>query len=85
MKGMLGNRSLARAIADMGFHELRRQLEYKAAWRGGRVVVADRWYPSSKLCSCCGHKLDTWRWQCASGPALAAVRCMTATSMRQSI
>ena len=57
VKGMLGNRRLARAIADMGFHELRRQLAYKAAWRGGRVVVADRWYPSSKLCSCCGYRL----------------------------
>jgi putative transposase len=55
VKGMLGNRRLARAIADMGFYELRRQLDYKAAWRGGCVIVADRWYPSSKTCSCCGH------------------------------
>lgn len=59
VKGMLGNRRLSRAIADMGFGELRRQLAYKAAWRGGRLVVADRWYPSSKLCSCCGHRLET--------------------------
>ena len=58
IKGMLRNRRLARAIADMGFHELRRQLEYKAAWRGGRVVLVDRWYPSSKLCSGCGYRLD---------------------------
>ncbi|MGF6276285.1 transposase, partial [Massilia sp. UYP11] len=69
VKGMLGNRRLARAIADMGFHELRRQLDYKAAWRGGRVVVAGRWYPSSKTCSSCGHmmeKLDlgTRQWTC---------------------
>ena len=69
VKGMLGNRKLSRAIADMGFYELRRQLEYKAAWRGGRVVAADRWYPSSKLCSCCGYKLDTLelgmrQWSC---------------------
>jgi putative transposase len=42
VSGMLGNRRLARAIADMGFHELRRQLDCKAAWRGGQVVVADR-------------------------------------------
>jgi putative transposase len=55
VKGMLANRHLSRAIADMGFYELRRQLEYKAAWRGGCVIVADRWYPSSKTCSCCGH------------------------------
>ncbi len=58
VKGMLANRHLARAIADMGFRELRRQLMYKSAWRGGQVVTADRWYPSSKLCSCCGYKLD---------------------------
>lgn len=69
VKGMLGNRRLARAIADMGFHELRRQLEYKAAWRGGRVVVAGRWYPSSKLCSCCSYRLETLelgvrQWRC---------------------
>jgi putative transposase len=57
VKGMLSNRCLSRAIADMGFGELRRQLMYKAAWRGGQVVVADRWYPSSKLCSCCGHQM----------------------------
>lgn len=55
---MLGNRRLARAIADMGFGELRRQLEYKAAWRGGQIVVVDRWYPSSKTCSCCGDRID---------------------------
>jgi putative transposase len=69
VKGMLGNRKLARAIADMGFHELRRQLEYKAAWRGGRVVVADRCYPSSKLCSCCAYRLEALelgvrQWSC---------------------
>jgi putative transposase len=69
VKGMLGNRRLARAIADMGFYELRRQLVYKAARRGGQVVVADRWYPSSKLCSSCGYKLEslalgTRHWSC---------------------
>lgn len=58
VKGMLGNRHLARAIADMGFYELRRQLEYKATWRGSQVVVADRWYPSSKTCSCCCFLLE---------------------------
>ncbi|WP_229429904.1 transposase [Massilia sp. ZL223] len=58
VKGMLANGHLARAISDMGFYELRRQLEYKAAWRGGQVVLADRWYPSSKLCSSCGYRLE---------------------------
>jgi len=69
VKGMLGNRCLARAIADMGFHELRRQLSYKTAWRGGQVVMVDRWYPSSKTCSCCGYRLEelalgTRSWTC---------------------
>jgi putative transposase len=52
--GMLANRRLARHIADAGFAELRRQLTYKTDWNGGRLVVADRWYPSSKTCSGCG-------------------------------
>ena len=58
VKGMLRNRHLARAIADMGFYELRRQIEYKAAWRGGHVVLVDRWFPSSKICSVCGYRLE---------------------------
>ena len=52
--GMLANRRLARHIADAGFAELRRQLAYKTTWNGGRLIVADRWYPSSKTCSGCG-------------------------------
>lgn len=69
VKGMMKNRSLSRAISDMGFYEFRRQLEYKAMLRGGRVVVVDRWYPSSKTCSSCGHKLESLplaerRWTC---------------------
>jgi putative transposase len=52
--GMLANRRLARHIADAGFAELRRQFGYKTVWNGGRLVVADRWYPSSKTCSACG-------------------------------
>lgn len=52
--GMLQNHSLAQAIADVSFSELRRQIEYKAAWAGVDVVLADRWYPSSKTCSRCG-------------------------------
>ncbi|WP_199034177.1 IS607 family element RNA-guided endonuclease TnpB [Glycomyces salinus] len=52
--GMLRNRRLARKIADAGFGEIRRQLTYKTDWRGGQLVVADRWFPSSKTCSGCG-------------------------------
>lgn len=59
VRGMLKNRCLARSIADMSFFEFRRQLAYKAAIRGGRVVVADRWFASSKTCSACGHTLET--------------------------
>jgi len=52
--GMVRNRHLARAISGLGMAELRRQIEYKAADAGVRIVVADRWYPSSKTCSACG-------------------------------
>ncbi|WP_204293792.1 IS607 family element RNA-guided endonuclease TnpB [Actinoplanes campanulatus] len=52
--GMLRNKRLARHVADAGFGELRRQLAYKTTWSGGRLHVADRWYPSSKTCSACG-------------------------------
>ena len=52
--GMVRNRRLARAIADQGFGQARRMLAYKTAWNGGQLIVADRWYPSSKKCSGCG-------------------------------
>lgn len=54
VKGMLANRHLSKAIADASFAELRRQLEYKAAWYGVDLVLAGRFYPSSKTCSGCG-------------------------------
>lgn len=59
VKGMMKNRHLSRSIADMGFYEFRRQLDYKSEMRGGMVVIADRWFASSKLCSSCGYKHDT--------------------------
>ena len=52
--GMARNRRLARAICDQGFGQARRMLEYKTGWNGGRVVLAGRFYPSSKTCSACG-------------------------------
>jgi putative transposase len=55
VSGMLKNHVLARAVSDMGLSEFRRQLEYKAAWYGSRVVVASRFFPSSKMCSQCQH------------------------------
>jgi putative transposase len=54
LAGMLQNRRLARSLADAALAELRRQLTYKTAWYGSRLVVADRFYPSSKTCSACG-------------------------------
>jgi putative transposase len=54
VRGMARNRCLARSILDGGFREFRRQLEYKARFYGATVVVADKWFPSSKTCSCCG-------------------------------
>lgn len=59
VKGMMKNGKLARSIADMGFFEFRRQLGYKTQMRAGLVMVADRWFASSKMCSSCGHKLET--------------------------
>jgi len=52
--GMVRNRHLALAISDAGWSELARQMLYKASWRGGEVAIADRWYPSSQICSRCG-------------------------------
>jgi len=52
--GMTRNRRLARAIADQGFGQARRVLGYKTAWNGGMFAIADRFYPSSKICSACG-------------------------------
>jgi putative transposase len=52
--GIMSNRRLARAVGDAAWGELARQITYKQAWRGGQVVVADRWFASSKTCSSCG-------------------------------
>ena len=56
--GMLKNHHLAQAIGDVGFYEFRRQLAYKAAWYGCRVIVVSRWEPTSKICSHCGWRND---------------------------
>lgn len=55
VSGMMANRKLAKAIGDMGFYEFRRQLEYKCQLYGSQLVFVDRFYPSSKTCSNCGH------------------------------
>jgi putative transposase len=56
VSGMLKNRRLARAIAEVGFYEFRRQLEYKCRWYGAQFITTPRTYPSSKKCSSCGCK-----------------------------
>ena len=57
VSGMVRNRKLARVISDCGWREFRRQLEYKCQRYGRQFMVIDRWYPSSKTCSACGHLL----------------------------
>jgi putative transposase len=71
VSGMVRNRCLARVISDCGWGEFRRQLEYKCQRYGRQLVVIDRWYPSSKTCSACGHllatlTLGTRHWTCPS-------------------
>ena len=55
VKGMMKNRHLAKAVQEQCFYEFYRQIEYKCNWNNIEFVVADRFYPSSKLCSCCGN------------------------------
>ncbi|MDT5260414.1 MAG: putative transposase, partial [Mycobacterium sp.] len=58
VSGMLCNHRLAQAISDASWAEFARLLGYKQAWRGGQLVTADRWYPSSRLCHACGAIRD---------------------------
>ena len=69
VKAMVKHPTLAKAIHDVGWGEFVRQLTYKAAWYGRTLVTIDKWYPSSKRCSDCGHvlgslSLDTRQWTC---------------------
>ncbi len=69
VKNLLRNHTLARAVSDAGWRELRSMLEYKAAWYGRVLVTTDRWFPSTRLCSVCGTSADTMplhvrEWTC---------------------
>ena len=69
VRNMIRNRSLARAISDAAWAELRRQLDYKAGWYGRTLIAIDRFYPSSKTCSACGAitvklPLHVREWEC---------------------
>ena len=72
VKGMMKNKHLSKAIQQQGFGEFRRQIEYKSAWNNVPVIIADRFFPSSKLCSCCGAikkdlKLSDRVYRCECG------------------
>jgi putative transposase len=76
VKNMIRNRTLARAIADCGWGTFRAITGYKAARYGRRVIVVDRWYPSSKGCSACGYvlaslSLNTRAWHQSAWPPVA--------------
>ena len=72
VKGMMKNRHLSKAVQQQCFGEFRRQIEYKAIWNNIPVILADRFFPSSKLCSCCGNikkdlKLSDRIYKCECG------------------
>ena len=69
VKNMVKNHKLAKSISDAGWGELTRQLAYKASWYGRNFVQLERWFPGSKTCSKCGHKVDSLplnirEWDC---------------------
>ncbi len=72
VKGMMKNRHLSKAVQQQCFGEFRKQVEYKSAWNNIQVIIADRFFPSSKLCSCCGNikkdlKLSDRIYKCECG------------------
>ena len=72
VSGMMKNRHLSKAVQQQNLHEFRRQIEYKSEWNEIKVVIADRFFPSSKLCSCCGNikkdlKLSDRIYKCECG------------------
>lgn len=60
VSGMMANHKLAGSVADLGFFEFRRHLTYKCKLYGSKLVIVDRWFPSSKTCSNCGTKKETF-------------------------
>jgi putative transposase len=93
VKNMIKHPRLARSIADAGWGDLVRQLEYKANWYGRTLVKVDRWFPSSKTCSNCGHKLEKLAlsvrgWTCPDCGVVHdrdhnAALCIVAAGMQQ--
>lgn len=71
VKGMVKNHKLAKSISDVSWSEFVRQLTYKSEWKGRTLVKIDRFFPSSQICSACGHndgkkELDVREWTCSS-------------------
>ena len=72
VSGMMKNKHLAKSVQQQGLYEFRRQIEYKSDWNHIPVIIADRYFPSSKLCSCCGQikndlKLSDRIYRCDCG------------------
>ena len=72
VSGMMKNKHLSKQIQQQAFYEFRRQIEYKSEWNNIQLVIADRWFPSSKLCNCCGSikrglKLSDRIYRCECG------------------
>ena len=72
VSGIMKNKHLSKAVQQQCFYEFRRQIEYKAEWNNIPVIIADRFFPSSKLCSCCGNikkdlKLSDRIYRCECG------------------
>lgn len=71
VKNMTKNRKLSRCISEQGWADFRTMIEYKAKWYGREVIIIDRFWPTSKTCSCCGAKtsltLKDRKWKCACG------------------
>jgi len=71
VSGMVKNKKLSKSVSDASWSEFVSQLEYKSRWYGRSIIKIDRWYPSSQLCSNCGHKdgkkpLSVREWKCSS-------------------
>ena len=72
VSGMMKNRHLAKAVQQQSFYEFRKMIEYKSKWNNIQFIIADKFFPSSKLCSCCGKikkdlKLSDRTYKCDCG------------------
>ena len=87
VSGMMKNKHLSKSIQQQGFYEFRRQIEYKSAWNNIPVIIADRFFPSSKLCSCCGEvkkdlKLSDRIYKCDCGNVIDR-DCQASLNLKQ--